>query len=68
MLFTHVILYLEYITNKPHCYNPKTLGWVKWEKSCIGLIQENLIENSIQKYLPYILNFDGSCYYFPSLP
>ena len=35
---------------------------------CIGLTQENLIENSVQKCLPYILNYDGPCYYFSSLP
>ena len=26
---------------------------------CIRLIQENLIENSIQKHLSYILNYNG---------
>ena len=30
-------------------------------ESCIGLIQENLIEDSIQDYLPYILNTNGPC-------
>jgi len=34
---------------------------------CIGLIQENSIENSVQEYLPYILNDNGPCYYFSSL-
>jgi len=37
-------------------------------KPCIRLTQENSIKNSIQKYLLYILNIDGSCYYFSSLP
>jgi len=35
---------------------------------CIRLTQENLIENSIQECLPHILNDDGLCYYFFSLP
>ena len=30
-------------------------------ESCIGLTQENLIENSIQDSLPYILKPHGSC-------
>ena len=36
-------------------------------ESYIGLTQENLIENSIQDCLPYILNYHGLCYYFFSL-
>ena len=36
-------------------------------ESYIGLTQENLIENSIQDCLPYILNYYGLCYYFFSL-
>jgi len=35
-------------------------------KPCIGLIQENSIENSIQDCLSYILNYHGPCYYFSS--
>ncbi len=31
------------------------------KESYIGLIQENLIENSIQDSLPYILNPHGPC-------
>ena len=31
------------------------------EKSCIGLIQENSIENSVQDDLPYILKFHSPC-------
>jgi len=34
---------------------------------CIRLIQKNLIENSVQDCLPYILNYYGPCYYFFSL-
>ena len=31
------------------------------DKPCIGLIQENSIENSVQNYLPYILKAYGLC-------
>jgi len=31
------------------------------DKPCIGLIQENLIENSVQDCLPYILGFHSLC-------
>ena len=31
------------------------------KESCIGFIQENSIENSIQDCLPYILKGPGSC-------
>ena len=37
------------------------------KEPCIGFIQKNLIENSIQDCLSYILNYNGSCYYFSSL-
>ena len=37
-------------------------------KPCIGLTQENSIENSIQDCLSYILNLHGLYYYFFSLP
>ena len=37
-------------------------------KPCIGLIQENLIENSVLDCLLYIINYHGSCYYSSSLP
>jgi len=30
-------------------------------ESCIGLMQENLIENSVQNSLSYILNLHGLC-------
>ena len=33
----------------------KDLRIGQWEEPCIGLIQENSIENSIQKHLSYIL-------------
>jgi len=36
-------------------------------ESCIKLIQENLIENSVQDCLPYIMNYHSLYYYFPSL-
>ena len=31
------------------------------KEPCISLTQENLIENSIQDYLPYILKGPGLC-------
>ena len=36
-------------------------------KPCIGLTQENSIENFVQNCLSFILNYNGPCYYFPSL-
>ena len=36
-------------------------------KSCIGLTQGNLIENSVQDCLPYILKPHGLCYSTSSL-
>jgi len=37
-------------------------------ESCIGLTQENLIENSVQDCLPYIVKPHGLCYSTSSLP
>ena len=37
-------------------------------KPCIGLTQENLIENSVQYCLPYIVKPHGPCDYYFSLP
>ena len=31
------------------------------DESCIGLTQENLMENSVQDCLPYILKAHGLC-------
>ena len=33
----------------------------QWIESCIGLIQENSIESSVQDSLPYILKPHGLC-------
>jgi len=33
----------------------------QWIEPCIGLTQENSIENSIQNNLPYILKPHGPC-------
>ena len=33
----------------------------QWKESCIGLTQENSIENSVQDYLSYILIPNGLC-------
>jgi len=42
------------------------VGQVK--EPCIGLTQENLIENSVQDCLPYILIPDGLCKLFLAYP
>ena len=43
------------------CYKLKTLELVKRKNLILGLTQENLIENSVQDSLPYILNPYGPC-------
>ena len=48
-------------------YNSKTLEQVNGKNLILRLTQKNSIENSIQDCLPYILNYHGSCYYFPNL-
>ena len=45
------------------CYKLKNLELFKRKNLVLGLIQENLIENSVQDHLSYILNHDGPCYY-----
>jgi len=50
------------------CYKLKNLELFKKKNLVLELIQENSIENSVQNYLSYILNYDGSCYYLSSLP
>jgi len=40
----------------------KDLRVGQWDKSCIGLTQENSIENSVQDCLPYISKTNGSCF------
>jgi len=50
------------------CYNSKTLEWVNMKNLVLGLTQENLIENSVQNCLSFILNYNSLCYYFSSLP
>ena len=49
-------------------YNLKTLELNYKRNLVLGLTQENLIENSVQDCLPYILNYHSSYYYFSSLP
>ena len=46
----------------------QVLGVRQVNESCIELIQENSIENSVQDCLPYILKSHGSCYSTSSLP
>ena len=55
-------------TTRHKCYNSKTLGLVKWEEPCIGFIQENLIETSVQNSLPYIPWTHGPCELFLPYP
>jgi len=50
------------------CYKLKNLELFKRKNLILGLTQENSIENFVQDHLPYILNYDGLCYYFSSLP
>ena len=40
---------------------PQDLRVGQEKEPCIGFIQENLIKNSIQDSLPYILNPHGLC-------
>jgi len=49
-------------------YKLKTLELVKKINLVLGLIQENLIENSVQNCLPYIPETDGLCHTTISLP
>ena len=46
------------ITN---CYNSIILELIKEKNLVLELIQENLIENSIQDSLPYIPKTNGPC-------
>jgi len=46
----------------------KDLRVDQWEEPCIGLTQENLIENSIQDCLFYILILNGPCKLFLAYP
>jgi len=50
-----------------YCYNLIILEWVKERNLVLGLTQENLIENSIQDCLSYILNYHNLYYYFSNL-
>jgi len=58
-------------------WNVRARSWVlqikdlrvgQWKESCIRLTQENLIENSIQDCLPYILVSNGLCELFLAYP
>ena len=40
----------------------------QWIEPCIGLTQENSIENAIQNCLPYILKAYGPCYILLAYP
>ena len=47
--------------------NLMILELIKERNLVLKLTQENLIKNSVQDCLPYILNYHGLCYYFSSL-
>ena len=53
--------------NEWTCYDSMTLELIKERNLVLGLIQENLMENSVQNCLPYILKPHGLCYYYFSL-
>jgi len=46
----------------------KDLRFSQRKEPCIGLIQKNSIENSIQDCLPYILIPNGPCKLFLAYP
>ena len=46
------------------CYKLKTLELVKKKEPCIGFTQENLIENSVQDCISYILIPGSLCELF----
>ena len=46
----------------------KDLRVGQWKESCIGLTQENSIENSVQDCLPYIQIPNGPCKLFLAYP
>ena len=56
------------VTDHPAAVTNSRTQCCSRERILYRVTQENLIENSIQKHLPYILNYDGLCYYFSSLP
>jgi len=58
-------LHLEGI--KPLMLQTQDLRVGQVNESCIGLIQENSIENSVQDYLSYILKSHSLCYFTSSL-
>ena len=50
------------------CYKLKPLELDQRKNLVLGLIQENLIENSVQDCLPYILIPNGPCKPFLAYP
>jgi len=53
-----IILALE---KDSHLLQTQDLRVDQEKESCIGFIQGNSIENSVQDHLPYILNPPGLC-------
>ena len=65
----HVILNLAY--SKEYIYymlQSQDLRVDQVKEPCIGLTQENSIENSVQDCLPYILILNGPCELFLAYP
>ena len=52
---------LKKLDQKRYVLQLKDLRVSQWEEPCIGLTQENSIENSIQDSLPYIPWTHGLC-------
>jgi len=68
MLTVWWIVFLIGFKNEWTYYDSMTLELIKERNHVLGLIQENLMENSVQNCLPYILKPHGLCYYYFSLP
>jgi len=59
---------IVYLSHGVHCYKLKLLELDKRKNLVLGLTQENLIENSVQDCLPYILISNGLCKLFLVYP
>jgi len=54
-------LWLKALVNLGYMLQSQDLRVGQEKKPCIGFTQENLIENSVQDCLPYILKPHGLC-------
>ena len=59
---------VEVYRNESSMLQTQVLRVEQVNKPCIRLTQENLIENSVQDCLPYILKPYSLCYYYFGLP